>query len=154
MAATASADALPPPGLFRRLAAIVYDALLLVAIQMIAAAPVVIVLGGPVTGGLRQLAFRCYLLAIVFGFFGWFWTHGGQTLGMRAWRLKLVSADGSSVGWAQSAWRFAAAFLSFGCLGLGFLWAAFDPKRLTWHDRLSRSRLILLAKPARQPTKR
>jgi uncharacterized RDD family membrane protein YckC len=153
MAMTLPADLGTAPGLLRRLAAIAYDALLIVAIQMVAAAPVVIAFGGAVSGGLAQLAFRLYLLVIMFIFFGWFWTHGGQTLGMRAWRLKLVGADGSPISWAQSALRFTGAFLSFGCLGLGFLWAAFGSKRLTWHDRLSRSQLVLLPKPAPQPTK-
>jgi uncharacterized RDD family membrane protein YckC len=89
---------------------------------------------------------QLYLLLIAFAFFGWFWVHGGQTLGMRAWRLRLVSADGGPVSWKQAAIRFAAALLSWSCLGLGFFWALIDREKRAWHDRLSGTRLILLPK--------
>jgi uncharacterized RDD family membrane protein YckC len=88
-----------------------------------------------------------YLLCIAFAILGWFWVHGGQTLGMRAWRLRLVSATNNGpVSWQQALKRFAAALLSWCCLGAGFLWALFDREKRTWHDRLSGTRLILMPK--------
>jgi uncharacterized RDD family membrane protein YckC len=136
----------PIPGLVRRLAAIFYDALLLVALFMLAGYPYVALTGSVPLSGVARLGLQLYLLLIAFAFFGWFWVHGGQTLGMRAWRLRLVSADGGPVSWKQAAIRFAAALLSWSCLGLGFFWALIDREKRAWHDRLSGTRLILLPK--------
>ncbi len=78
------------------------------------------------------------------GFHLWFWTHGGQTLGMRAWRLRLVSDDGDKVTLRQALVRYAVAILSWLVLGLGFLWILFDGKKRAWHDIASRTRLVLV----------
>jgi uncharacterized RDD family membrane protein YckC len=68
---------------------------------------------------------------------------------MLAWRLKLVQSDGAPVTWPLAATRFAAAFLSWTCLGLGFLWVLVDRDKLAWHDRMSGTRLRLLPKPSK-----
>ena len=100
----------------------------------------------PFTGGeaIRpgQVWYSGYLIAVAFVYFGWFWTHGGQTLGMRTWRLRLVSNGGAPTGWGQAVVRFLVAGVSALALGLGFLWAFLDPDRRTWHDRLSRTVII------------
>jgi uncharacterized RDD family membrane protein YckC len=135
-----------PASLPRRLAAMLYDGLLLCAVLMLAAMPPVILAGGAVA--LQHSAwhalFSFYLLAVFFLFFGWFWTHGGQTLGMRAWRLRLTDAAGQPVSWRGALLRFVAAWLSALPLGLGWLWMLWDHERLCWHDRLSGTRLLLL----------
>ena len=82
-------------------------------------------------------------------FFTWFWVHGGQTVGMRAWRLRVVSFDGERIGWRTAAIRFLLAIVSAAMLGLGYLWVLIDPERLAWHDRLSKSRVVLLPKSER-----
>lgn len=126
------------PGLWRRFGAGVYDGVLMVAVWMAATAVLL-----PFTGGEAiardQHWYTAYLIALAFGYFGWFWTRGGQTLGMRTWRLRLVSVDGGRVTWRQAAARFFGACLSGIALGAGFLWALGDPERRTWHDRLSRT---------------
>lgn len=137
------------PGLLRRLAAIAYDALLLAAIFMLAGLPFVALAGGPPAHPLLRIGFQFYLLALAFLFYGWFWVRSGQTLGMRAWRLKLVQMDGSTVTWPQAAKRFTAALLSWAGLGLGFLWVLVDRDKLAWHDRMSGTRLRLLPKPSK-----
>ena len=86
---------------------------------------------------------QLYLLGCPFVFFGWFWTHGGQTLGMRAWRLRLLDAEGGPVTWRQSLLRVAGAYLSALALGVGYLWVLFDRAGLAWHDRLSGTRLVM-----------
>lgn len=132
----------PSVGLLRRLAAMVYDALLLLALFMVGTLAVL-----PLTHGKAippgNPIYTTYLLLIGFLFFGWFWTHGGQTVGMRAWRVRLVQANGEAVTWNKALLRFAAALLSWAVCGLGFLWALFDPEHLAWHDRLSGTRLIV-----------
>jgi uncharacterized RDD family membrane protein YckC len=70
------------------------------------------------------------------------WQRGGQTLGLRAWRLRVVTANGDAPG-AGAAWRrYAVAGVSLLALGAGFWWAWFDRDRLTWHDRASGTRLL------------
>ena len=93
-----------------------------------------------------KIFFQVYLFLVLLWYFTWFWTHGGQTLGMRAWRLKLVGRHGEPVRWSQTVVRFAAAILSAAALGLGYLWALVDPQGCRWHDRLSGTQLILLPK--------
>lgn len=106
-----SATVLPAP-LWRRLAASVYDGLLLLALWMVAA------LADAIVRPLLQLPptnhpFQLLLFLIGLGFFGWFWTHGGQTLGMRAWRLQVRRDDGSALRWPIAALRYAAMLLSW-----------------------------------------
>ncbi len=134
----------------RRLAAIFYDGLLLVALWFVVTALLLAVSGGHMTDLDRPLwllyILRVSLLLVTLLFFAGFWTHGGQTLGMRAWRLKLISASGDPVNWNQALWRFAAAIPSVGAFGLGLFWMLLDPERCAVHDRLSGTRLVLLAK--------
>ena len=75
------------------------------------------------------------------------WQRGGQTLGMRPWRLKVVAADGGTPA-AWPLWmRYAVGTLSLLAGGLGFWWAWIDRDRLTWHDRASGTRLLRIPKP-------
>lgn len=79
----------------------------------------------------------------------WSWRRGGQTLGMRPWRLRVTGADGAAPGW-QALWlRYAVGSASLLLGGLGFWWAWFDRERLTWHDRASGTRTIRMPKRAR-----
>lgn len=97
-------------GLFRRLAAQTYDLLLVVALWFIATFAVLPLSGGeaitPATQGGLAWLYRGWLLAIAFGYFGLCWVRGGQTLGLRAWRSRLQSTDGSAVSWRGAAMRF------------------------------------------------
>ena len=136
------------PSLLRRLAASVYDALLLIAILFIASALMLPLTGGEAVQSGNPL-FRAYILFVCFFFFGWFWTHGGQTLGMRAWRIRVQQPDGEPITWKQALLRFLAALVSWLALGLGFLWMLVDRDGLTWHDRWSKTRLVMLQKRKR-----
>ena len=101
-------------GLPRRLAAIVYDSLLLLGVLVgataLALGLAVAVLGSEPVRLYNPLAgnpfFQTYLLLVCFFFYGGFWTHGGQTLGMRAWRLRLQRRDGQGISWWQALLRF------------------------------------------------
>lgn len=133
------------PSLWRRLAAMFYDAWLILAMWLLGASVDFFVrqsLGMNPDGSHPLL--QAYLVICPFVFFGWFWTHGGQTLGMRSWRLKLLGADGHQVGWRQSIVRVAGAHLSLFALGLGYLWMLFDRRGLAWHDHLSHTRLVIV----------
>ena len=80
------------------------------------------------------------------GFFCIFWRKSGQTLGMQAWRIKLVDFDGGTPSLPKAVVRCVGAALSMACLGLGYLWCLIDRKKRYWHDYLSRTELILLPK--------
>ncbi|MFV1993160.1 MAG: RDD family protein, partial [Acidiferrobacterales bacterium] len=102
------------------------------------------------TAQYEQLAFRVLLLVIAYLFFCWFWTHGGQTLGMRAWKIRLLNLDNGPVTWLAATGRFCLAILSWLLLGLGYFSMLWDPDGLSWHDRLSSTHLVLLAKQTAQ----
>lgn len=137
---------LPPPGLLRRLGAMLYDSLLLLALLMLLSYPYVWLTGGAKPGLLVKTLYQLYLLAICFLYFAGSWVRAGQTLGLRTWRMKLTGNDGGPITWALAAKRFASAWLSLLCLGLGFLWVLYDRDKLAWHDRLSGTKLVRLPK--------
>jgi uncharacterized RDD family membrane protein YckC len=128
------------PGLLRRLAAIVYDTILLAAVLFAATAAIL-----PFNAGNAfrpgQYFYPAYLIGVSFLFFAWFWTHGGQTLGMRAWKIKVLTTDGNPINWRQAVLRFASALISWAVLGLGFWWILCDKQKRGWHDRLSHTML-------------
>lgn len=126
----------------RRLAAILYDSIILIALIFFAALPPTLLYGEGLTGTIPTLLMRIYLLAIAFAFFGGFWTHGGQTIGMRAWRIRVVTIEGNCIGWRRALARFAFATVSWIAAGAGFWWSLFDREGLTWHDRMSATRLV------------
>ncbi|MCG8427498.1 MAG: RDD family protein [Chromatiales bacterium] len=139
------------PNLLRRLAAILYDLLLVAGLLMLATAlvtiPVDLFLGQEAAGQLGDnLLFRLWLLAVPPAFFIGFWRLGGQTLGMHAWRMKMVSVTAERVSWGQATLHFFAALLSWLPFGLGFFWSLFEPEHRTWHDKLSGTRMVMLAK--------
>jgi len=74
------------------------------------------------------------------------WRRGGQTLGMRPWRLKVVAADGGVPGWGALWLRFVVGTVSVLLAGLGFWWAWCDPAHLAWHDRASGTRVLRIRK--------
>jgi len=136
---------LPHCGLLRRLAAILYDSLLLLAILFIASAIWLIPTGGEAPKGQNPLL-TIFLLLVSFGFFAWFWSHGGQTLGMRAWRIRLQNRNPGPVSLWQLMLRFIISIISWLAFGLGFLWSLIDKEKLTWHDRYSMTELVVLPK--------
>ena len=72
------------------------------------------------------------------------WTRIGQTIGMRAWKFKLLRDDGGKVGMLRAVARFYLALLSLALAGLGFWWALFDPQKRTLHDRLCGTVMVRL----------
>jgi len=119
-----------------------YDGLLLFSVLFFATALLVALHGGKAIAP-HDPAYTAYLIGVSFCYFGWFWTHGGQTLGMRAWKVRVCRDDGTNLSWRRAALRFGAAGLSWLLFGLGFLWMLVDKDALTWHDRLSATRLVV-----------
>jgi len=137
-------------GLLRRLAAIIYDALLVTALLFLATIPFIAVRGGePVEVG-DNLLYRGVLAIVVYAFFVGFWTRSGRTLGMQSWGLQLQTADDRIPGFGAASIRFFAALLSWVPAGLGFLWQLWDKDKLAWHDRISGTRLVYYPKPKKK----
>ena len=137
------------PALGRRLASALYDLLLLAALVLIATFPFLAAVGDATTGWRRNLL-QFWVLAVAAGYFAWFWTHGGQTLPMKTWRLRLVRHDGAPISAPRALHRYLLAVLGLFALGLGFLWALVDRDRQFLHDRLAGT-AIIDARPAAAP---
>ena len=135
-----------PASLPRRLGAMIYDSLLLVAALMLVTGLMHLATGGEAILGTTHPVlvwlYRAVLIATIVGFFGVFWTRGGQTLGMAAWHLRVERLDGRLLTWRDTVVRLGAALLSWAPLGLGYLWVLFDGESRAWHDRLSHTRVV------------
>ena len=138
------------PGFLRRMAAILYDSMLVGALLLMAIALVVIPLDlvfGTENLDIESLRYNpfylAYLFCIMAGFHILFWIRGGQTLGMRAWRVRVVRNDGLGLNFKDAIIRYLSAILSWALFGLGFLWILVDRDGLAWHDRISKTRLII-----------
>jgi uncharacterized RDD family membrane protein YckC len=106
--------------LVRRLAALAYDALLLAGLLFVFTLLLIFVRGGRAIGP-GTLWYEASLVAVAFAFCGLSWTRGGQTVGMKAWRIRVVSHDdASSLDWSRAALRFLASWLSLLPAGLGY----------------------------------
>jgi uncharacterized RDD family membrane protein YckC len=138
-----------PASVFRRFAAFCYDLLLLAALLFCFTLLVLLLRGGQeIPPG--TIWFELCLVALAAVFFCGFWLHGGQTLGMRAWRIRVV-ADSTALTWQRALARFAAAAVSLLPAGLGLWWSLFDGERRSWHDRWTRTRVVRVDLPTNGP---
>ena len=136
-------------GLLRRIAAIAYDSLLVAALLFLATIPFVALRGGEAVEIGDNMVYRVVLVLVVYAFFVGFWTGPGRTLGMQSWGLQLETMDGKRPTLAAASIRFLAALLSWAPAGLGFLWQLWDRDGLTWHDRISGTRIVHYPKPGK-----
>jgi uncharacterized RDD family membrane protein YckC len=140
---------LPGAGLFRQLLVMLYDAFIVFAVLMVAGA-VALKLPFQKQAAGKDLAYTVYLMTAWFSYLAWCWRHGGMTLGMRAWRVRLLNTragcGGATPAWWQCLLRFIGGFLSALPAGMGYWWQMFDPDHRSWHDRLSQTRLVYLEK--------
>jgi uncharacterized RDD family membrane protein YckC len=127
--------------MWRRFAAFCYDLLLVAALVVCFTLVVLSVRRGAAVSP-DSWWFPLCLVGIALAFFCGFWAHGGQTVGMRAWRIRVVCDDGSKLGWPRAAARFAAGVVAALPLGLGLWWSVFDDGKRGWHDRWTRTRVV------------
>jgi uncharacterized RDD family membrane protein YckC len=141
-------DLQPPPApLFRRLAALVYDGLLLLAVLFLGTLALLPFTGGeaitPQDSGAWEYAYRGWVALLALGFFGASWTRRGQTLGMMSWKIRLLKDDGRLPGWRDVAIRLLSGAILLLCAVLGLV-ALARPEAL----RLGQSGIVLLLPPA------
>ncbi len=152
-------DSLPPAGLFRRLGALLYDGLIILAVEMMAAGIIIAILHALMAMGLFNVGsyedvsdfltnhpiwspvYTAYLAAVWIYFFVYFWTRAGQTLGMRAWKLHLRSQDGKAVSTTQALIRVATSGF-----GLANLTVPFDPNKRGFQDMWAKTEVVVLPK--------
>lgn len=152
-------NSLPPAGLMRRLGALFYDCLIIIAIEMMAAGVVIAVLHALMATGFFNVApyadvsdlltnhpiwspvYTLYLAVVWVYFFVFFWTRAGQTLGMRAWKIQVRNADGSPISATQALIRLATSGF-----GLANLTVPFDPKKRGFHDIWAKTQVVVLPK--------
>lgn len=152
----------PRATFFRRLAAMIYDILVSVAVGMVAAMVMLLVLVILLENGvldmngtehvsdfiqqsvLYKTVIQNWVAVWVISFFAWFWKNGGQTIGMRAWRLRLFSTNDKSLGYSRVLLRI---FVSF--CGLGTLLVLLDFRhKLALQDRIAKTEILVLTKDA------
>ena len=137
----------PTPGLRRRLASMTYEALLLLGVLS-----VTFLLPNMALGMAFAITLPGWLLvlhiALVLGvYFVWYWNHGGQTLAMQTWKLRISTPNGTPPSLKQLLVRYLLAWPSIIYLGAGLLWALFDRNRQFLHDRLAGTTIVFTEKP-------
>ena len=128
-------------GVWRQVAAFIYDLLPLFGLLYVLTIPFLLLSHGEAIES-GSWWYTLYLSLAMYVFFSWFWRHGGQTAGMRAWKLKVIRCDGNPLTWRQCFWRLFGLGLHVVSLGLGWAWIWIDPKHLSWADRLSGTRIV------------
>lgn len=137
--------AIPAP-VWKRLLAFVYDSLILTALVLVAGLVASLLSGGEAPAWLTQLS----VAFLTLGYFWLSWTRGGQTAGMRAWRLRVVTESGQRLSPWQSLTRLLACLGCLAPLGIPLLTAWFSSKKQTLYDRLSATRVIAEPKPEKR----
>lgn len=136
-------------GFGRRLAALVYDAFLLTALLMIfTGGALFFTRGAAVTAanaGNWVYVYRAGLVLVIAGYYALNWLRSGQTLGMRAWRLRTVTDSGQPLNLRAVILRECFGFIAWAPAALGVLWLYLDPEHLALHDRLSKTRVVRLS---------
>ncbi|WP_439135497.1 RDD family protein [Pseudomaricurvus sp.] len=144
---------LPSASLIKRFAAMVYDSLLVMAVAMAYGAAYVSIKYAVFhtdlpTGERAKMGTEGFvgLILVVECFFWFFWCRGGQTLGMRAWRLQLRQTNGQFASLPQAMVRGLVAPISLALIGLGYWWRLWDKEGRTWHDIASHTQVVQLPK--------
>lgn len=131
-------------GLRRRLASMLYEALLLLGVLALTFMVPLLILGigteHTPSGGILWI----YIFGVLGVYFLWYWRRGGQTLAMQTWKLRIVDISGNPVSLGQGWLRYALAWPSVLFLGVGLFWALIDRDRQFLHDRLAGTRIVLL----------
>jgi len=133
-----------PAGFLKRILALVYDSLLIAAIVLVLSLLLVFINGGyPESGSF--ISFIQFFILVVTGpiFYSYFWiVNKGQTTGMQAWKIKLVTMDETELNIKKTMLRCLISTISFAFIGLGYLWILYDKDDLSWSDILTKTKVI------------
>ena len=150
-------DQLMPAFLTRRLAALLYDTFVSIALLMCVTG-VYMIIHNTLIGAEQYQAITdsgdtthdpllsSTLFISLFSFFAYFWTRNGQTLGMQAWQLRVQNHNHTRISLPQALLRFLIAIISIGAGGLGYFWMLIDKKGRTWQCILSETEIVRVPK--------
>lgn len=124
---------------------VLYEALTVLALWMLASAIVTSFHDDATSGWARALLQEISVLMMA-TYFLWCWTHGGQTLAMKTWKIRVVTLEGNPLSLLQALKRFVLSALCVLAGGIGLWWALIDKDRQFLHDRLNNTRLVLAGK--------
>ena len=130
------------PGLRRRIASMAYEGLLLLGVLSVGFMLPHLALGMGFGLALPGWVLLSHVFIVLGAYFVWYWHHGGQTLAMQTWKIRLSTPSGAAPSLGRLALRYALAWPSLVYLGAGVVWALFDRDRQFLHDRLAGTRLV------------
>lgn len=130
------------PGVSRRLASVLYEGLLLAGVFAGMFLVPHILLGMAFQYGAPGWMLLTHFLTIWSAYFLWYWSHGGKTLAMQTWKLKLLSNNGAAPSPKQIWIRYLVAWPSYWLAGVGILWALLDRDHQFLHDRIAGTRIV------------
>lgn len=129
-----------PAPVLRRLGAIAYDSLCIFGLLLAATQIAMIFHHFKAFDG--EWWFQAYLLAVIVFYFAWFWSQYGQTIGMRAWNLIILTDQHQPLGFWQACYRCLCGALGFFSLGIGLWWGLWDRQGKTLYDRLTSTQVL------------
>ena len=128
--------------IWRRLASILYDFLLVVAVLIIMSIPFFSF--DLQENNLLKVTIHIYYYLITQYFFVWFWVHNQGTLGMKTWKIKIICDNNNRLTYKQAIIRFNVAIISLLFFGLGFIISLFRKDKKCFHDIISKTALVKL----------
>lgn len=132
----------PLPGLRRRVASMAYEGMLLLGVLSVSFLLPHLALGMGYEVVLPGWVLISHVFVVLGAYFIWYWHHGGQTLAMQTWKIRLSTPNGVQPSLARLVLRYVLAWPSVIYLGVGLLWALFDRDRQFLHDRLAGTRVV------------
>lgn len=137
------------PSIFRIFGAILYDIMIVLGMVFLTGAIAVgvnkaITGNDDITKGLW--IFQLSIVLVVYSYYAFFWLKGGQTVGMKAWKLILQPYNDKPLSAQKAAIRLFTSWLSISLFGLGYFWRFTNNNKLTWHDLASQTKIWLIVK--------
>jgi uncharacterized RDD family membrane protein YckC len=133
-----------PPGIFRRLASMLYEALLLLGVIALTVLLPHTLLGAFTRHIASPIVYQAHFFIALLIYFTRFWSNGRQTLATKTWRIRIVTRVGQAVRPAQALLRYLLCWPSFAMAGAGILWALVDRDKQFLHDRIAGTRLVMI----------
>jgi uncharacterized RDD family membrane protein YckC len=127
---------------WRRLAAMLYDTFVVFSFIILATAVALLLNHGHSFLPIRYL-FLTYLLVSTGLFLSWFWQRGGQTLGMLAWKMKVVDGNGERLTWRKAFLRYWLAMVTLSAGGIGLWWCLFNKQKQSLHDLILKTKIVM-----------